>query len=258
MLKMIGHKIIRFESVNSTNKVLRELALEGAEPGTVVVSGIQTKGRGRIERTWESPEGGLWMSALIDATSEIEQAKFGLIPLMAGCAVASAISHITDLEARVKWPNDVLIRGRKVCGILGEMVTVDGKQLAIVGIGLNVNNPVQTGYEFSQVSTSIAEEFGKEANLEELKASILADLESAILHELESRNNILASGKFDDILNEWRTLSDTLGNRVRINTQTEVIEGLARDIDENGSLLVKTGDGRVEKVMAGDCEHISE
>lgn len=257
MFNIIGHKIIRYDTVMSTNEVLRELALDGVKPGTVVVSGVQTRGRGRMERTWESPEGGLWLSVLLDASTEIEQDKFGLIPLMAGCAVAGAISRITGLDAMVKWPNDVLIKGRKVCGILGEMVKAEGEQLAIVGIGLNVNNPVQTGYEFSKVSTSIAEELGKDS-IDRLENSILEDLESAILYELELRNNVLASGKFDDILNEWRTLSDTLGKRVRIKTETEVIEGLARDIDENGSLLVEKGDGQVEKVMAGDCEHISE
>lgn len=250
MHKMIGRKIIRYDSVNSTNEVLRELAREGVEPGTVVVSAVQTEGRGRMSRTWESPEGGLWLSVLLNATSEIEQDKFGLIPLMAGCAAVSAISDITSLNARVKWPNDVLVRGRKVCGILGEMVKVEERQLAIIGMGLNVNNPVQTGYEFSLASTSIVEETGDKASIDELEA--------AILEELEVRAALLANGEFDDILNEWRELSDTLGKRVRIKIQTEDIEGIARDIDENGSLLVEKGDGQVEKVMAGDCEHISE
>ncbi len=258
MHKLIGRKIIRHDSVTSTNEVLKELAIEGLEPGTVVVSAVQTKGHGRMERTWESPEGGLWLSVLLDATSEIELDKFGLIPLMAGCAVVCAISRIVGLDARVKWPNDVLIKGRKVCGILGEMMKAEEKQLAIIGIGLNVNNPVQEGYEFSQASTSIVEEMGDRASIEGLGAAIIDDLESAILSELELRNNMLAGGKFDDILNEWRTRSDTLGKRVKIRTQTEEIEGLARDIDESGSLLVERGDGRVEKVLVGDCEHVGE
>ena len=250
MHKVIGRKIIRYESVTSTNEVLKELALDGVEPGTVVVSGIQTEGRGRMSRTWESPEGGLWLSVLLDATSEIEQETLGIIPLMAGCAAVSAISLLTGLNARVKWPNDVLIKGRKVCGILGEMVKVEERQLAIIGMGLNVNNPVQEDYEFSQVSTSIVEELGDKASIDELEA--------AILEELEVRAALLAKGEFHSIIEEWRGLSDTLGKRVRIKIQTEDIEGLARDIDENGSLLVEMGDGEVEKVMAGDCEHISE
>ncbi len=246
MHRTIGRKIVRFDSVTSTNEVLKELAHEGVEPGTVVVGTIQTEGRGRLERAWESPEGGLWLSVLLDASPEIFENKFGLIPLMTGCAVASAIST-TGLEARVKWPNDVLIDGKKVCGILGEMLKVREMQLAVVGIGLNVNNPVQEGYEFSPVSTSMTEELGKNVNLEEL--------EYVLLCELDSRNALLGAEKFDEILGEWRSLSDTLGRRVLITSLDEKIEGIVKDIDENGSLILDV-EGREKTVLAGDCQHL--
>jgi len=243
----IGQKVFRYHSVTSTNEVLKELAAEGFEPGTVVIGAIQTKGRGRMERTWVSPEGGLWLSVLLDASPEFRENKFGIIPLMTGCAVANAVSAAAGLAARVKWPNDVLINGKKVCGILGEIIDVEGKHLAVVGIGINVNNPVHEGYEFSPISTSIAEELGKEVNLEELERVLLA--------ELDCRNNLLNEEKFDDILGEWRSISDTLGKKVRITTQTGDIEGLAKDIDENGSLMLERG-GQVEIVLAGDCSHL--
>lgn len=243
----IGQKIFRYDSVTSTNEVLKELAMEGFQPGVAVISGIQTKGRGRMERAWESPEGGLWLSVLLDASPEFRENKFGLIPLTVGCAVAETISAVTGLEVRVKWPNDVLIEGKKVCGILGEIVEVEGKHLAIVGIGINANNPVREGYEFSQISTSIAEELGKEADLEELEHVLLA--------ELDCRANLLADQKFDAILEEWRSLSYTLCKKVKITTQTGEIEGLAKDIDDNGSLILER-DGQVETVLAGDCAHL--
>jgi BirA family biotin operon repressor/biotin-[acetyl-CoA-carboxylase] ligase len=243
----IGQKIFRYDSVTSTNEVLKELALEGFEPGTVVVSEIQLKGRGRLDRTWESPEGGLWMSVLLDTSPEILENKFGLIPLMTACAVADAITGASGLVARLKWPNDVLIDERKTCGILGEVVTVRERQLAVVGMGINVNNPVREGYEFSPVSTSIAEELGKPVDLEEL--------EIVLLCELDRRNVLLSETKFDEILEEWRSLSDTLGRRVMITTLDDTIEGIAKDIDESGSLILDVK-GREVPILTGDCQHL--
>ncbi len=242
----IGQKIFRYGSVTSTNVILKELALEGFEPGTVVVSVIQTKGCGRLERAWDSPKGGLWLSVLLDTGGVQSGEKFGLIPLMTASAVADAMASTAALAARLKWPNDVLINGKKACGILGEILKVEGKQLAIVGIGLNVNNPVREGYEFSAVSTSVSEELGKDADL--------LELETAILSELANRNSLLNAGKYDQILNEWRGLSDTLGKRVKITTPTEEIEGIAKDVNESGSLVLER-DGKVETIVAGDCEH---
>jgi BirA family biotin operon repressor/biotin-[acetyl-CoA-carboxylase] ligase len=160
--------------------------------------------------------------------------------------VANAIAGATALAARVKWPNDVLIDGRKTCGILGDIINMD-KGLAVVGIGINVNNKVREGYEFSGISTSISEELGRNIDIEELEHVLLA--------ELDHRKDLLAEGKYDDILEEWRSLADTLGRKVRITTLKEDIEGLAVDIDENGSLIVET-DGRTEVLLAGDCEHM--
>jgi len=242
----VGQKIFRYDSLTSTNEVLKELAQDGFEPGIVVIGGIQTKGRGRLDRTWESPEGGLWLSVLMDATPVFHDNKFGVIPLMASCAVARSITALTELEARVKWPNDVMINGRKTCGILGEILDLE-KGLAIIGIGINVNNSVREGYDFSPVSTSIHEEVGREVSLEEL--------EHVLLDELDRRAVQITEGSSDDILEEWRSLSDTLGRNVRITTTTCEIVGIAKDIDENGSLIVDTDDREVT-VLAGDCEHL--
>lgn len=245
---MFGRKIFRYETIGSTNEALKELAQQGAGPGTIVVSKVQTKGKGRIQRTWESPGGGLWMSILIETEKDFDNNKFGLIPLMSGCAVATSVMHEYNIDAGVKWPNDVLINGRKACGILGEILNVDGKQLAIIGIGINVNNKVQAGYEFSQVSTSIIEERGKKSKLE--------DLENTILMELKHREEMLTAEKYDELLDEWRELSDTLGKRVKLTAPKEEFEGLAKDIDENGSLILEMGDGSLKTVNVGDCIHL--
>ena len=245
---MFGRKIIRYDTVGSTNEELKKLAQEGAGPGTVVISKVQTKGKGRMTRTWESPEGGLWLSILLETETDFDNNKFGIIPLMSGCAVATAIMHEYNIEAGVKWPNDVLINGRKTCGILGELLKVDGKQLAIIGIGINVNNKVQEGYEFSQISTSIIEATGKKNKLE--------NLEETVLQEIKHRIDMLAAGKYDELLHEWRELSGTLGHRVIIAGPNEMFEGLAKDIDENGSLILQLDDKTIKTVNVGDCTHL--
>ncbi|MCK5024432.1 MAG: biotin--[acetyl-CoA-carboxylase] ligase [Thermoplasmata archaeon] len=244
----LGHRIIRYDTVTSTNEVLRELAQEEIEPGTVVVAKVQTKGKGRMARTWESPEGGLWMSVLLETEKNFENNKFGIIPLMSGCAVATAVMHEYNIEAGVKWPNDVLINGKKACGILGEILNVGEKQLAIIGIGININNKVQEGYEFSQVSTSLIEERERKSRIEEL--------ENAILLEMNHRNEMLAAGKYDELLDEWRELSNTLGSRVKITAPNEEFEGLAKDIDENGSLILEMDDNSLKTINVGDCTHL--
>ena len=246
---MFGRKIFRYDTIGSTNEALSELAQEGTGPGTVVVSKIQTKGKGRMTRTWESPEGGLWMSILLETEENFDNNKFGLIPLMSGCAVATSIMHEYNIDAGVKWPNDVLINGKKACGILGEIIKIEEKQLAIIGIGINVNNKVQDGYEFSQISTSIIEERGSKSKLE--------DLENTILMEIKHREEMLAAGMYDELLDEWRELSGTLGNRVKITALDEEIEGLAKDIDENGSLILEMDDGSLKTINVGDCTHLS-
>lgn len=245
---MFGRKIFRYETVGSTNEVLKELAQEGTGPGTIVVAGMQTRGRGRMTRSWESPKGGLWMSILLETRENFDNNKFGLVPLMSGSAVATAIMHEYDIEAGVKWPNDVIIGGRKVCGILGELLKHQGRQMAIVGIGVNVNNPVQEGYEFSDVSTSIIEETGKKVKIEEL--------ENAVIMEVNHRNTMLANGQYDEILDEWRKLSETLGREVIIQGPKDEMTGLAKDIDENGSLILEMEDGSTQTVNVGDCTHL--
>ena len=243
-----GFKIIRYDSVTSTNEVLRELAEEGIEPGTVVTARVQHHGKGRMRRKWESPEGGLWMSVLLETETGFDQEKFGLLPLMAGSSVASAIIMEYDLDAGVKWPNDVLVNGRKACGILGELLTVNGKKLAILGIGVNINNSVKEGYDFSPMSTSIAEEFKKQVKIEVLEATILEELNYGM--------ELLENKDYAKILEDWRNLSETLGRKVTVHAPNEKITGIAKDIDENGSLLLETENGRTVKVIAGDCEHI--
>ncbi len=247
MERLLGRKTIRYDIVTSTNELLRELAADGIETGTVVTARAQFSGRGRLDRKWESPEGGLWMSILLETDAGFEANRFGLVPLMAGASVATSIIMEYDLDAGVKWPNDVLIGGRKVSGILCELIERGGTRCAIVGIGVNVNNPVKEGYDFSGQSTSVMEEFGKPVGLE--------DLENTILEELNFRNELLSEGDFGKILDDWRELSITLGKKVSVQTPGGEINGTAENIDDNGALILKCN-GERRTVNAGDCRHL--
>jgi BirA family biotin operon repressor/biotin-[acetyl-CoA-carboxylase] ligase len=246
-LRTLGNKIIRYETVTSTNQVLKELMEEGLGNGTLVTAKVQTAGRGRLDRTWESPEGGLWMSILLELDDSFDINRIGLISLIAGSSVTTAILMEFGVDAGVKWPNDVLISGRKVCGILAEMHIFQDKRFVILGIGINANNKMTNAYDFSDSSTSICEEFGKKVEM--------SVLENTILEELDFRMELLKNAVFDKILEDWRELSVTLGRRVNVVTPSGEIRGLAKDIDIDGSLLIDM-DGRIEKVLVGDCRHL--
>ncbi len=246
-MRTMGKKIIRYANVTSTNATIKELAHQEIGHGTVVTAGMQTMGRGRLGRAWESPEGGLWMSILLEIDEKIDTHRLGLLPLMAGASVATSILMEYELDAGLKWPNDVLISGRKVCGILSEGFSIEKKQFVVLGIGVNVNNLVRVGYDFSDFSTSISEEFGKKVKLDVL--------ENTILEEIDFRLELMGNAEYDKILDDWRELSETLGRHVHVIMPGGEIRGTAKDIDANGSLIVDI-DGRMETVSAGDCRHL--
>jgi BirA family biotin operon repressor/biotin-[acetyl-CoA-carboxylase] ligase len=228
--------------------MMKELLIYGiAVNGSVITSVTQSDGKGRLGRKWESPEGGLWMSVLLEMGADFDTSKLGLISLMAGGSVATAIIMEYELDAGLKWPNDVLIDGRKVSGILAELVDFEEKRFVILGIGINVNNRIAGSYEFSDCSTSIAEEFKKNVKIDVL--------ENTILEELDFRMGQLKNQEYGLILDDWRNLSETLGRHVKAITPGGEYNGLAKDIDENGSLILDM-DGRIETILAGDCRHL--
>jgi BirA family biotin operon repressor/biotin-[acetyl-CoA-carboxylase] ligase len=169
---------------------------------------------------------------------------------MAGLAVAKTLSETLGLDAKIKWPNDILIAGKKACGILTEMRTsVAEINYIILGIGINANFDVkELPREFSTHSTTLKQELGKDVDLTELLLNIL--------DELEHNYKLLQLGKSSEILNLWRKYSDTLGKNVRITTNQDSFEGLAIDVDETGALLIKNKNNEIKKFLTGDCIHL--
>jgi BirA family biotin operon repressor/biotin-[acetyl-CoA-carboxylase] ligase len=248
--KVIGKQIMVYGAVSSTNSISTELAKEGKPEGCVVVAQTQRLGYGRLKRTWFSPEGGLWFSVIL--RPKIMTTEAAKITLMAAVAVVDTLRKDLDLNVRIKWPNDVLIQGKKVCGILTEMRTKEMQiEYVILGIGLNGNFDLsELPDEIKESSTTLKHEKKHEIDLDDLFRSILLNLDK-FYHQFTMGNSI-------DILKKWKELNNTLGRNVRIKTQNNIIEGKALDLDESGALIVEDAISCIQKIYAGDCIHLTD
>jgi len=240
-------EIHKYEEVDSTNEVAKKLALDGEGEGTVVIAERQTRGRGRYGKTWISPTGGVYLSIVLKPRIEPEEAP--KVTFTAGVSVAKAIRNLYNLDAKIKWPNDVLIKEKKVCGILTEVNATDILNFVILGIGINANvDTKEFPEEIAKGAVSLKEELGKEVDIEELV--------NEVLNQIDAHYSLFKEKKFKAILREWSKLSATLWRKVKIVTRDRVIEGVAVGIDKNGSLIVETPERKIEKVIAGECFHL--
>jgi len=240
------------EALGSTQERARELAQARTPHGTLVVAEIQTGGRGRLGRSWGSPKGGLWISLVLRPWFDASLAS--RITQTAAVGVAKALWEI-GVEARIKWPNDLLVDGKKICGILAESsaenVTrpVKGRRLdyVILGVGMNANlDPAELGVPDRQVTT-IRSELRHDVDLLELLRALLSNLD-AELDRIED---------FGTVLEDWRNLNCTLGEKVRVQRFGETIEGRAVDLSQEGALLLATRRGTVE-LYEGEIEHLKQ
>jgi BirA family biotin operon repressor/biotin-[acetyl-CoA-carboxylase] ligase len=237
----LEQRIHYFPEVGSTMDVARELAKKGAREGTIVIAEAQTRGRGRLSREWLSPEGGIYFTLVL--RPRISPAYAPRINLMAAIAVAATIRNLFGLKAELKWPNDVLIEGRKLCGILAEMdAEMDVVNFVNVGIGINANTSI---LQFEKTVTSLKDVLGKEISRKEFLGALLV--------EIERRQPLLMK---TDLIEEWKKLSATLNKDVRIMSLGEEVIGQAIDIDATGALILKGKDGSLRTVLVGDCVHL--
>ncbi len=248
--KIIGHPILYFRELDSTNDTAKELALRGVREGTVVVARSQNMGRGRQRRKWVSPEGGMWLSILLRPKTDPKHAP--ALTLLASVAVGRTLSRLFQLRSEIKWPNDVLINMKKVCGILTETRTKrETLEFAVVGIGINANFAVDAlPAHLRDSSTTLQEELKREVEREIL----LHDL----LLEIESCYKVFAKGQFSHILDEWRGLATFLGSKVEVESHREKVEGWAVNIDSYGALILKLRNGTTRRVLSGDLRIIEK
>ena len=236
------------EIIDSTNSKAKELAKKDAIEGTVVISEIQKNGRGRFNRRWESPRGGLYLSIIL--RPKVKPEKSTLLPLIGALCVCETITSISDLNAKIKWPNDVLINGKKVSGILLESESCKDKlKYVVLGIGINLNIEIfSLSDELQFNSTTISNEIGIKLNY--------YDFLKKLLLNLDKYYNYFCKKKFDTIIKQWKRNSNTIGRKVTIDTSNEKLIGNAIDIDESGFLIIKTDVGKIKKITTGDCIYL--
>ena len=251
----LATKVELHEEIGSTQERARELARDGAPHGALVISKVQTGGRGRLGRRWRSPAGGLWVSLVL--RPGISARVAARTTQTAAVGVAKALRGF-GVGARIKWPNDLLVGGRKICGILAESsVPVAAKEtgpgaerpvdFVVLGVGLNANVDPEDLMVPAREVTTLRSELGHDVDLVESLGSLLSHLEVE-LARIED---------FGHILEDWRVLNCTLGTRVRVRRFGELVEGTALDLGPEGELLLKTSDGLLE-LFEGEVEQLRQ
>jgi BirA family biotin operon repressor/biotin-[acetyl-CoA-carboxylase] ligase len=244
----LGRAIHFHETVGSTNELAFRLAHDGAEHGEVVVAEQQTTGKGRRGRTWVSPPGlNLYFSAIL--RPELPPQRAPELTLVAAVALTEVLREAGS-EAFIKWPNDVQIEGRKVAGILTELSAEPERvHFVVLGVGVNLNaQPEHFPEDLHATATSLAIARGQR-----VPRALFA---AALWNRLEEWLDLHLETGFDAVRQRWKDLSSTLGQDVLVRTDRQEFRGLAEDIDTSGALLVRTENGSVERVLAGDVERL--
>lgn len=244
--KYLGKRLLYFDQATSTQDVAREEAIRGALEGTLVLAEEQSLGRGRFQRTWVSPRGGAILMSLVLRPDGVVAS---MLPIVVSLATALAVRKVTGLEAVIKWPNDIQIRGKKLAGILIDAaLSARGIDYAIVGIGLNVGMDPAAHPEITAIATSLGRETGRSVP----RLPVL----SAMLSEIETLYEAAKAGT--SMVPEWKGLLVTLGQTVRVvwpgaplgQVWEEV--GVAEDVDASGALLLRRPDGTLATLSGGE------
>lgn len=240
----LGKKIYHYNQIDSTNKEAKKIAANGEKEGSIVISEEQLAGRGRLGRTWVSPfKTGIWMSVIL--RPQIAPTDAAKITLIGGLAVCKGIEKITALSPKIKWPNDIVINQKKICGILTEMsAEMEKVNYIVLGIGINVNNNCFPE-DISNMASSLSIEGKKEYNRKELVNEILIKLEK--YYEV-----FINKHSIEDLLEEYKSYCLTLGKEVKIIHKNEEFFGKAVDLSEEGELIVEKENGQVITVFSGE------
>ena len=235
----IGQRVICYPRLTSTMEVAKQEARQGAAEGTVIVADEQTAGKGRLKRIWLSPKDNIALSVIL--YPDVVYLPF--LIMLSSLAVVHCIEAVTGLKSQVKWPNDVLINNKKVCGILIEG-GVKGNMVdyAIIGIGVNVNLRLSDFPEILSTATSLSDELGKEVSRLDVIRQLLVEIERLYL--------ALQTG--GSVFEEWRDRLVTLGRKVRVKSGKTTYEGIAESVATDGSLLLRHPDGSLTKIASGD------
>ena len=235
----VGQRVSYYPRLSSTMEVAREEVRQRVPEGTVVIADEQSAGKGRLNRVWLSPAGSLSLSIVLYPG----MVYLPSLIMVASLAVVHAIKEVTGLCSQIKWPNDILVNGKKVCGILIESgVRASSVDYAIIGIGINVNLKVSDFTDSSAQATSLSDELGRDVSRLELLKRLLVEVENLYLS--------LPAG--ESVYREWRDRLVTLGKKVRVSSGEATYDGIAESVASDGSLLLRGLDGRLSRISAGD------
>lgn len=247
-MKEVRPQILRFDSVPSTNLEAARRAVEGAPEGVCIVAAEQTAGRGRLQRNWVSPkDAGLYFSIIL--RPKLDQSIWPLLSLMAAVAVHDALLDACHLETDIKWPNDILVDGKKLCGILTETVETSRGRAVVVGIGINLTSNSLPS-ELDQVATSIKAATGEMPDVE----AVL----DALVHDFAGHYRVLQQpGGPDAIITMWLNHSSYGdGKMIQVTDSNESYAGTTRGLERDGALRVETNAGEIRVVRAGDVASV--
>ncbi len=239
--RIIGREIVYRESVMSTMDEAFALAVNGAAEGTVVCADVQGRGRGRMGRVWSSPQGkGVYLSVIL--RPQMPPSQVARLTLLSAVAACEAVNRVSGVGAGIKWPNDLLVRGRKLAGILTELnAEFDRVRFVVIGIGINVHGG--RGH-LPAVATSLKQELKRDVSRVEVAREVLRSLEQWYTRALKSG--------FPVVFERWKELSVTIGRRVSLRGPEGIREGEAVGLDEDGGLLVRLDSGETVKKISGD------
>ena len=240
---LFGKNIHYYDEAGSSNDIAKKLA-PTVEEGTIIVVEQQTGGRGRLGRQWASPKGGIWFSTILKPRIALSSAS--RLTLTFGLSVAKTLRQY-EFDAKIKWPNDVLVSGKKVSGILTEVeAEIDTVEFVVIGIGINANMSLKDiPEELRENSTTLRDESGKSIDRVEFLQSLLYNMEQEYIR--------FSTHPFNEIMDEIISLSDTIGKQVTVNMPNRIVEGTVVGISKSGALLLRKADGEIEEIIAGRC-----
>ena len=245
--ELIGKRVYYFEEIDSTQNFAQKIALGKKENGTIIIAEKQTSGRGRLNRKWASPKGGMWFSLIIHPKFDVSNST--LVPIAGAVALAKSIKSILNIETSVKWPNDITLDGKKVAGMLVDAsFQANNIEYLILGVGINFDIDAKKLEKRLMRSPNF---YGVSSLRKKNDATPPKLLLNAFLLEFEKTLLQLTKGEKTKIVKEWTKRADNIGKKIVINTSNGKISGIAQGIDNDGALKVKTTK-EMKKIFAGD------
>ena len=245
--KLIGKRVYYFEEIDSTQNFAQNIAADKKENGTIIIAEKQTSGRGRLDRKWTSPKGGIWFSLIIHPKFDVSSST--LIPILSAVALSKSIKSVLDIETEVKWPNDITMNGKKVAGVLVDAsFQTNSIDYLILGIGINFDIDTK---KLEKRLTKTPNFYGIDSLREKENKTPPKKLLKEFLLQFEKNLFQLDKGEKSKIIKEWTKRAAGIGKKITINTSNGKISGISQGIDNDGALKIKTRN-EIKKIYVGD------